>query len=99
MSKDDLDFLHQKMINEIQKKGGRIDKIYFCPHLEKDNCNCRKPKTGMIENAITDFPSINIKEAYLVGDSSSDIQAGEKIGIKSIKVDNQFTLFDWENQL
>ena len=83
----------------FKKKGGRIDKIYFCPHLEKDNCNCRKPKTGMIENAIIDFPSINIKKAYLVGDSSSDIQAGEKIGIKSVRVDNQFTLSDWTKQL
>ena len=99
MSKDDLHLLHQKMINEIEKKGGRIDKIYFCPHLEKENCNCRKPRIGMIENAIKDFPSINIKKAYLVGDSSSDIQAGEKIGIKSVKVDNQFTLSDWTKQL
>ena len=44
MSKDDLHLLHQKMINEIEKKGGKINKIYCCLHLEKDNCNCRKPK-------------------------------------------------------
>ena len=99
MSKNDLLFLHQKMLKEIEKAGGKINKIYFCPHLETDNCNCRKPKIGMIENAIKDFPSINIQKAYLIGDSPSDIQAGEKAGIKSVKVDNQFTLFDWAKQL
>ena len=99
MNKNDLHLLHQKMINEIEKKGGKIDKIYFCLHLEKDNCNCRKPKIGMIENAIKDFPSINIQNTYLIGDSPFDIQAGEKAGIKSIKVDNKFTLFDWAKQL
>lgn len=99
MSKDDLYLLHQEMINKIEKTGGKIDKIYFCIHLEKANCNCRKPKIGMIKNAIKDFPSINIQKTYLIGDSLSDIQAGEKAGIKSIKVDNQFTLFDWAKQL
>ena len=99
MSKDDLNVLHQKMTDEIEKAGGKIHKIYFCLHLENDNCNCRKPKIGMIETAIKDFPSINIKKSYLVGDSFSDIQAGEKAGIESVKVDNQFTLFDWVNQL
>mgnify|MGYP001278707741 CR=1 FL=1 len=79
MSKDDLNILHQKMIDEIEKAGGQIDKIYFCLHLEKDNCNCRKPKIGMIENAINDFPSINLQKAYLIGDSLSDIQAGERL--------------------
>ena len=54
------------MLKEIEKAGGKINKIYFCPHLETDNCNCRKPKIGMIEKAIQDFPSINIKESYLI---------------------------------
>ena len=99
MTVNDLQLLHQKMKNEIMRNGGKIDKVYFCPHLENENCNCRKPEIGMIENAIKDFPTIKLQNACLVGDSSSDIQAGEKAGVKSVKVDNQFTLFDWANQL
>ena len=99
MTIDDLSLLHQKMQKEIVQNGGKIDKIYFCPHLEKENCNCRKPEIGMIKHAIKDFPIINLKQTFLVGDSPSDIAVGERTGIESIKVDNQFTLFDWANQL
>ena len=99
MTVNDLSLLHQSMQKEIVKNGGKIDKVYFCPHLEKENCNCRKPEIGMIQYAIKDFPDINLEQSFLIGDSSSDIEAGERAGLKSIKVDNQFTLFDWGNQL
>ena len=99
MSEDNLLFLHQKMLNEIEQAGGKINKIYFCPHLETDNCNCRKPKIGMIEEAIQDFPFININKSYLIGDSPSDIKAGERAGLKTIKVDNNFTLNNWAKQI
>jgi len=95
MTEDDLIILHQKMIKEIEKNGGKINKVYICPHFEQDDCNCRKPKTGMIESAIKDFPYINRINSYLVGDSNSDIEAGNKAGLKTIKVDNSFTLYDW----
>lgn len=99
MTTDDLSLLHQKMQEEIAQNGGKIDEIYFCPHLEKENCKCRKPGIGMIEKAMYDFPSIDVRNSFLIGDSPSDIEAGERAGIESIKVDNQFTLFDWANQL
>ena len=99
MSQNDLLFLHQRMIKEVEKAGGKIDKIYFCPHLEKDNCNCRKPKTGMIEKAILDFPEIEVKNAYLIGDSPSDIQVGKLAGLYTVKVDDKFTLYDWVEQI
>ena len=99
MSQNDLLFLHQRMIKEVEKASGKIDKIYFCPHLEKDNCNCRKPKTGMIEKAILDFPEIEVKNSYLIGDSLSDIQAGKEAGLHTVKVDDKFTLYDWAEQI
>ena len=99
MSQNDLLFLHQRMIKEVEKASGKIDKIYFCPHLEKDNCNCRKPKTGMIEKAILDFPEIEVKNSYLIGDSPSDIQVGKLAGLHTVKVDDKFTLYDWVEQI
>ena len=83
------------MQQKIEYYGGRIDKIYYCPHLESDNCLCRKPKPGMIKNAIIDFPEIKIDHSYLVGDSDSDIIAGKKFGLNTVKVDEKFKLIDW----
>tara|TARA_B100000214_G_scaffold56448_1_gene36226 strand:+ start:9406 stop:9897 length:492 start_codon:yes stop_codon:yes gene_type:complete len=95
MSHVDLINLHFKMQAEIERFGGRIDKIYYCPHLQSANCLCRKPRPGMIKNAIKDFPEISIENSYLVGDSDSDIDAGRVMSLNTIKVDNFYTLEKW----
>ena len=78
---------------------GIIEKIYYCPHLVAANCSCRKPNPGMIQQAIIDFPTIKIEESYLIGDSDSDIIAGDKMGLNTIKVDNEYTLSKWYDEL
>ncbi len=62
-----------------------IDAFYFCPHLPQDNCECRKPKTGLIDKAIADF---NIKKegSYVIGDKESDIELGLNANIEPILV-------------
>ena len=95
MTEDDLNLLHLQMQRKLSVDFDLIDKIYFCPCLEVDNCNCRKPKTGMLENAKLDFPDMKIEDSFLVGDSDSDIIAGKKFGLTTIKVSSEFTLFDW----
>jgi HAD superfamily hydrolase (TIGR01662 family) len=86
----------QEMVN---KTGGTIDRIYYCPHLEESGCMCRKPKAGMIEQAIIDFPDIIIDGSYLVGDSDSDVEAGKKMKLNTVKVDNSYTLSKWTADL
>ena len=76
-------------------KNKYIDKIYFCPHLETSNCDCRKPRLGMFRKAQLDFPKINIDRSFLVGDSDSDILAGKGFGLETVKVSTSFTLYDW----
>jgi len=83
MTEEDLKDIHTKMIEELKKSGARIDSIYYCPHDEKDNCSCRKPKIGMFLKAKKDF-NIEMNESWLVGDSKSDILAGQKAGCKTI---------------
>ncbi|MBC8301035.1 MAG: HAD family hydrolase, partial [Pelagibacterales bacterium] len=95
MSEADLNILHTKMQDRIEKLGGKINKIYYCPHLQDMDCICRKPKSGMIEQAIIDFPEINIENSYLIGDSDSDIKAGKKMNLNTVKVDNDYTLAKW----
>ena len=95
MTEDDLNLLHLQMQRELSIDFDLIDKIYFCPCLEGDDCNCRKPKTGMLENAKLDFPEIKIEDSFLIGDSDSDIIAVKKFVLTTIKVSSEFTLFDW----
>ena len=99
MSVQDLDFLHQHMLFELKKTGGAVDKVYYCPHLASENCNCRKPNPGLIQQAIIDFPEIKIDNSYLIGDSDTDIIAGNMMGLITVKVDNKYTLSKWCSEL
>jgi histidinol-phosphate phosphatase family protein len=99
MSIEDLNSLHQNMLRQLRVTGGVIEKIYYCPHLATENCICRKPNTGMIKQAIIDFPDLENKNSYLVGDSDSDIMAGNEMGLITVKVDSQYTLAKWSEEL
>ena len=99
MSTEDLNALHQYMLQQLKVEGGIIEKIYYCPHLAAENCSCRKPNPGMIQQAISDFPSIKIEESYLVGDSDTDIMAGKNMDLITVKVDNEYTLSKWCDKL
>ncbi len=61
------------MINEFNKNGVEILKVYFCPHSPTQECDCRKPKIGMITQSLNDF-SIDLQNSWLIGDKISDIQ-------------------------
>jgi histidinol phosphatase-like enzyme len=53
----------------------------------------------MLEQAIKDFPEIKIKSSFLVGDSDSDIEAGNKFGLQTVKVDGNYTLYHWLQEI
>ena len=98
MSDLDLNILHTKMEERIEKLGGKINKIYHCPHLEELDCLCRKPRPGMIEQALFDFPEIVLENSYLIGDSDSDIETGKRMNLSTVKVDNEYTLAKWTTE-
>ncbi|MBU4376396.1 MAG: HAD family hydrolase [Candidatus Omnitrophica bacterium] len=81
----DLDVVNKKMLLEIEKGGGKIDSLFYCPHHDKDNCECRKPKTGLIEKAAKDM-HIDFKNTCIIGDAIGDIEAGKRMGMKTIFV-------------
>ncbi len=99
MTDKDLDILHEFMLNKISIEGGKINKVYYCPHLASLDCSCRKPKPGMIVEAMEDYPEIETEHSVLVGDSDSDIQAGEAMNLTTVKVDNEYTLAVWCEEL
>lgn len=89
MTEQDLKAIHTKMVEELRKIRAKIDGIYYCPHDERDSCNCRKPNIGMFLKAKKDF-NINLNESWMVGDSKSDIEAGKRAGCKTILISRKF---------
>ena len=85
ISEEELKGIHKYMMNEFKEKSCEISKIYYCPHKPNENCDCRKPNVGMIQQAVKDL-DIDLSNSLLIGDSDSDIEAAEKMKIKSIKM-------------
>lgn len=95
---EELQTIHDKMETELGKVGAFVDAIYVCPHHTdkgfegerpeyKCNCDCRKPKPGLLLQAAKDF-NIYLSESYMIGDSHRDVEAGKNAGVKkSIKVE------------
>jgi D-glycero-alpha-D-manno-heptose 1-phosphate guanylyltransferase len=86
MSEYDLEKIHWKMQNDIENIDGKIDRVYYCPHLAHVKPKCRKPETGMAEQAKSDFPEIDFNKSFMVGDSCSDIEFGKRLGMNTVKV-------------
>lgn len=69
-----LNQIHKKMLDSVVEHGGKIDSVFYCPHLPIDNCNCRKPKTQMITDICARFGLKNAQNIMMVGDSLRDLQ-------------------------
>jgi D-glycero-D-manno-heptose 1,7-bisphosphate phosphatase len=85
----DLNQIHEQMMEYIQYHSGRIDEIYYCPYKGDLDPLCRKPNPGMALEAKKDFPEIDFKKCIMVGDSASDIAFGNNLGMKTILVGNK----------
>ena len=72
--------INQRLTDEIKKSGGHIDEIFMCPHKPDDNCECRKPRPGLIFQAAHTL-ALDLKRSILIGDALTDLQAGLNAGI------------------
>jgi len=77
---DELDRIHHHMVTEVEKAGGSIHKIYYCPDLENDSPN-RKPNPGMAFQALAHFPEIDLGKSIMIGNNASDMHFGRNAGI------------------
>lgn len=94
--------LHDKMNAHFASQGAKVDGIYYCPHDPNSKieeyrkvCNCRKPETGMIDQAIAELP-IDTSRMVFVGDKYSDMQAGFRSGCKTIMVNTGYGRGEYE---
>ena len=77
--------IHRRMADAISEAGGKIEKVYFCPHGKDECCDCRKPRPGLLLKA-RDELGLDMRDAVFIGDSISDVQAGLAAGIHPILV-------------
>jgi len=84
-SKEELNKVTGRMLGAINKKGGAIEKVYYCIHRNEDNCDCRKPKTGLLEMAKKDC-GLELHSSYFIGDTETDVIAGRRAGCRTISV-------------
>jgi len=75
-----LNAMHAKMHRGLAAVGGRIDAVFFCPHTANDQCECRKPKPGMLRTIIERF-GVEAQDTPMVGDSKRDLEAAAVLGM------------------
>ena len=93
LSVETLNKIHEKLQSYLEKYGTSFDGVYFCPHIPSENCECRKPKPGLIVQAVTDF-QIDLSQSYMIGNSETDVQAATNAGCKGILLKENQTLLE-----
>lgn len=84
MTMAQLDAVHELMVKTIHDGGGKIDQIYFSPHLEEEGSFLRKPNIGMALKAHKEFPGIRFRKSIMAGDSLSDMVFGKRAGMNTV---------------
>jgi D-glycero-D-manno-heptose 1,7-bisphosphate phosphatase len=80
-----LNLIHEKMHKALALAGGRVDAVFFCPHTGDSDCECRKPRPGMLREIGQRF-AIDLADVPVIGDSLRDLQAAEAVGAKPMLV-------------
>jgi D-glycero-D-manno-heptose 1,7-bisphosphate phosphatase len=83
-----LEHIHANLQRHLARQGARLDAIYYCPHNHGE-CHCRKPDVGLFEQAMQQFPQANAHNSVVIGDSLSDIQAGRRLGMKTVFIQGE----------
>lgn len=96
--------VHELLTQQLEAAGARLDAIYYCPHTSADGCDCRKPKTGMLERAAREH-AIDLNRSFVVGDRHGDIELARRAGASGILVrtgygegENLWNAAKWQSQ-
>lgn len=81
MTLDEVSLLNERVVSEVRRRGGRIDRAYLCPHSSDETCDCRKPKPGMLLRAAREM-NIDLARSFMVGDAITDMQAAQAAGVQ-----------------
>jgi len=84
-SQKDLDEINENMLKEFKVQGTKVDGIYYCTHSKRDNCDCRKPKDGLLRQAVLNS-GMTFESSFFIGDSFMDMEAARCFGAKTLLV-------------
>ena len=83
ISMNSAEEINLRLLEEIKTHGGRIDRIYMCPHSPQDECSCRKPAPGLFLQAAEEL-CIDLPRSVMIGDAWSDLLAGQAAGVQKL---------------
>jgi len=89
---DEVERVNQRVFSIFKENNVFIDAIYYCPHAPDDQCDCRKPSPKMILRAAKDM-EIDLTRSFMIGDKSSDIEAGKRASCKTILISENTSIF------
>lgn len=99
LTEEKLDELHRELAKGLAEHDAHLDAIYFCPHdPSRERCTCRKPASGLFEQAFRDFRDVSGENSVVIGDSLSDIEVGHRLGMRTICIQGEtaFRKPGWE---
>ncbi len=73
--------INSRLVQAIRADGGKVDAVYMCPHSPAEDCQCRKPRPGMLLQAAGEL-SLDLRRSWMIGDTWSDLQAGQLAGVR-----------------
>ena len=79
-TEEDVARIHARLNERLGREGARVDAFYYCPHAPESDCRCRKPRTGLFEDARRDW-NVEFASSAIVGDRALDIEAGRRLGL------------------
>ncbi len=92
LAERDLQAIHERMAAAV---GGGLDAIYYCPHIDADRCDCRKPKAGLLRRAAREL-NLCAERSLMVGDSDRDVAAGQSSGCRTVFIRNEYNAAEAE---
>jgi len=93
---DDFHIINNWMLGQFKNKGIEILDVFFCPHTPESNCDCRKPKPGMLNQA-NEKHNIDMEKSWMIGDKEADVAAANSAGIKNTILVKSGHTIDEEN--
>lgn len=85
MTRATVDDIHARMRDAIERAGGRLDRIYYCPHAPQDHCACRKPAPEMLFRARAEL-GVVLEQSFFIGDWIDDVRAARNAGVTPLLV-------------